>query len=115
MSSTSTDWIALVHFWSGDRYELMEREADPEDPQQCTPLETGELVVLRSVPAERRRHRLVVRALQESVGRRVTLEFKNRRAVSGVLADFDAESGVGRLDELVFVAGQVWAVQAGTA
>jgi hypothetical protein len=112
MERAKVDWLAVIHFWSGDRYELVEREVDPDAPELCTAVEVGELVVLRAQPAEQRRHRRVVKALRERVGSRVTLALKSGRALNGWLQVFDAESEVGVLDETTFVAGQVLSVSA---
>jgi hypothetical protein len=110
MERASVDWLALIHFSSGNRYELVEREVDPDEPEACTALEVGEVVILRAQPAEQRRHRRVVRALQERVGCCVTLKLKSGRALHGELREFDVESEVGRVDDTTFVAGQVLSV-----
>ncbi len=110
MDQASVEWLALIHFWSGDRYELVEREVDPDEPEFCTALELGKVVVLRAQPAEQRRHRRVLRRLQERVGSQVTLSLKGGRVLHGQLQEFDAQSEVGRIDEIIFVAGQVMSV-----
>ncbi|MBI5537986.1 MAG: hypothetical protein HY898_35010 [Deltaproteobacteria bacterium] len=110
MGQAAIGWLALIHFWSGDRYELVEREVDPGELEACTAIEVGEVVILRAQPEEQRRHRRVVRALQERVGSYVTLTFKSGRALHGELRHFDAESEVGRLDLTTFVAGQIFSV-----
>jgi len=110
MEQASVDWLALIHFSSGNRYELIEREVDPDEPEFCTALELGEVVVLRTQPAERRRHHRVLRRLQERVGSQVTLSLKGGRTLHGHLREFDAQSEVGRVDEAIFVAGQVMSV-----
>src|SRR4051812_13080200 len=51
--------LAALRFWSKDRYELASRVVDPDDPESCTPLVMGEVVVIRAEPPEKRRHRLV--------------------------------------------------------
>jgi hypothetical protein len=99
--------VALLRFWSGDRYELVERAVDLDDAEQLTPIAVGEVVIASIEPAERRRHRLVVRALRRRVGSVVTLTLRSGRTVHGTLVEFDPESEVGRVDEHIIVAGQV--------
>ncbi len=110
MEQASVDWLAIIRFWPGDRYELVEREVDPDEPELCTPPELGEIVVLRAQPAEQRRHRRVVHQLHDRVGSQVTLLLKGGRKLIGYLREFDAQSEVGRVDEVIFVAGQVMSV-----
>lgn len=110
MLTHDVKWAAVVHFWSGDRYELVEREVDPDDTAACTPVEEGEVVVLRHQPPARRQHRQVLTTLERSVGQRVSLKLKNGRAIHGVLTAFDANTEVGQVEGQVIVAGQVFTV-----
>lgn len=108
-------YVAALKFWSGDRYQLAERELDPDDAEQCTPVRDGELIILRCGPAEQRRHRQVRRDLTRHVGARVTLRLKSGRALHGLLAAFDPDSEVGTLDDKPFVAAQVLEVASASA
>ena len=102
--------MSALRFWSKDRYELTERVVDPDDPELCTPLEPGELVVLRALPAERRRHRRLLRALVASVGSPATLQMKHGAELHGTLVAFDPESEVGTIGDRTFVAAQVLSI-----
>ena len=102
--------MSALRFWSKDRYELTERVVDPDDPELCTPLEPGELVVLRALPAERRRHRRLLRALVACVGSPATLQMKHGAELHGTLVAFDPESEVGTLGDRTFVAAQVLSI-----
>jgi hypothetical protein len=84
---------------------------DPDDPEHCTPLEPGELVVLRTLPAERRRHRRLIRALVARVGWPATLQMKHGTELHGTLVAFDPESEVGTIGERTFVAAQVLSLE----
>lgn len=110
LAANALESLAALRFWSGTRYELGERTIDVDDPEACTPLVVGELARLHLEPAERRRHRLVVRALTRAVGERVSLRLKSGRALRGVLVAFDAQSEVGRVEGRTFVAAEVLAV-----
>jgi hypothetical protein len=110
MSESGVEWAAVVHFSSGCRYALKVREVDPDESEQCTAIDVGEVVVLRGRPAEQQRHRRVLRALQTNVRRRVSLVMKSGRALHGVLMEFDEVSEVGRVDKTTFVAAQVHSV-----
>lgn len=103
-------WMAVLHFWSGDRYTLEEHWVDPDDPEACVPHGLGELVVLRPEAPERRRHRVVVRALARAVDREVTLRLKSGRTLRGLLEAFDEESQVGRVGSRTFAAAEVLSV-----
>lgn len=107
MARNAVPQVALLRFWSGDRYELPERTVDLEDAEQLTPLNVGEVVIALIEPAERRRHRLVLRALQRRIGTVVSLTLRSGRTVHGTLVEFDPESEVGRVDDHPIVAGQV--------
>lgn len=106
------DSLSVLRFWSGDRYSLAWRVVDPDDDALCTPGELGEVLVLKPMPPERRRHRRVVRALVSLVGARATLHLKSGDARRGVVASFDAESEVGFVDDTCFVAAEVLSVDA---
>jgi hypothetical protein len=103
--------LAVVRFWSGDRYTLTERAIDPDDAELCTPVELGEVVVLCTGPPEQRRHRIVVRTLARKVGEAVTLHMKGGRELKGTLVAFDVESEVGHVGTGTFVAAQVHDVE----
>jgi len=103
--------MSALRFWSGDRYELAERVVDPDDPERCPPLEPGELVVLRTLPAERRRHRQLLRALVARVGSPATLHMKHGAELHGTLVAFDEESEVGTIGDRTFVAAQVLSIE----
>ena len=102
--------MSALRFWSKARYELTERVVDPDDPELCTPLAQGELLVLRTLPAERRRHRRLLRALVACVGGRTTLQMKHGAELHGTLVAFDPESEVGTVGDRTFVAAQVLAI-----
>ena len=102
--------IEALRFWSKDRYTLTERVADLDDAEACTPLVMGEIVVMRVDRPERRRHRLVVRALSRSIGAEVTLRMKSGRELRGVVTAFDPDSETGSVGPTPFVAAQVLAV-----
>ena len=105
------DSMSALRFWSKDRHELTERVVDPDDPELWTPLEPGELVVLRALPAERRRHRRLLRALVAGVGSTATLEMKHGAELHGTLVAFDPESEVGTIGDRTFVAAQVLSIE----
>jgi hypothetical protein len=107
----AVDYVALLKFFSGRRYRLVERAVDLDDAEMCTPVDDGVLVVARCEPREPRRHRQVVRALSRSVGAHVVLRLKSGRVLPGVLLAFDPETQVGSVDDRAFVAGQVLAVE----
>jgi hypothetical protein len=100
-------WVAAIHFWSGDSYELGERTLDPYDAEASTSLPCGEVAVLRAEHPEQRRHRRVVRALSRGVGATVILRMKSGRDLQGTLTAFDAESEVGHVGGATVVAAQV--------
>ncbi len=111
LAANASESLAVLHFWSGTRYALGERAIDVDYPEVCTPLVLGELARLHREPAERRRHRLVVRGLTRAVGERVTLRLKSGRSLHGVLSAFDAESEVGRVESRTFVGAEVLALE----
>lgn len=100
-----------LRFWSKDRYELTERVVDPDEPEHCTALEPGELIVLRTQPADRRRHRRLIRALVAHIGSPATLHMKHGAELHGTLVAFDPESEVGTIGERTFVAAQVLSIE----
>ena len=100
-----------LRFGSKERYVLTERVVDPDEPEACTPLEPGELVVLRTLPAERRRHRRLIRALVARVGSLATLQMKHGAELHGMLVAFDPESEVGTIGDRTFVAAQVLVIE----
>jgi hypothetical protein len=102
--------LSVLRFWSGDRYSLAFRTIDSDDEALCTPGELGEVLVVKPMPPERRRHRRVVRALVSLVGARATLHLKSGEERRGVVASFDAESEVGIIDDACFVAAEVLSV-----
>jgi len=102
-------WVAALHFWSGDRYELGERRIDPEDPEACVPVPIGMVAFLQAEPPERRRHRLVLRSLTRAVGTTVALRLKSGRTLHGPLVSFDCESEVAEIDGRPVVAAEVLA------
>jgi hypothetical protein len=99
--------LSLLRFWSKSRYELTERVLDPDDPELRVPFEYGEVVVLQTLPADRRRHRRLLRALTARVGSQATLHMKHGETVHGGLTSFDPESEVGTIGDRTFVAAQV--------
>jgi hypothetical protein len=107
MEANQTREVALLHFWSGDRYTLTERGVDPDDAEALRPLIDGEVVVLRTDHPGQRRHRRLLRELTRAIGTVVDLRLKSGRTLHGVLVAFDAESEVGRVDARVFVAAEV--------
>jgi len=114
LAANEVPWVALFFFWSSDRYTPDVRIVDPEDADALAPLVPGEIVVLRPLPTERRRHRSVVRALELAVGTTVTLRLKGGGVRHGMLGTFDGESEVGTIGDTVVVAGQVLGVEPDT-
>lgn len=100
-------WVSLFFYWASDRYAPTVREVDPEDPTSVGAIAPGEIVVLRPELPERRRHRMVVRALTAAVGTTVTLALERGRRISGLLTSFDAVAEVGEVDGRAIVAAQV--------
>lgn len=111
LAKNRLEWMTALHFWSGDRYALEERRVDPDDPETCTPCKMGEVALIHAEPAERRRHRLVVRELSRAVDHVVTVRLKSGQKIRALLASFDAESEVGRLGMRTFVAAEVLSVE----
>lgn len=102
--------VEALLFWSGDRYALSERAVDLDEPRDHAPFALGEVVIARIEPAERRRHRGIVRALAGAVGADVTLRLKSGRELRGTIEEFDPESEVGRIGGRAFVAGEVMGI-----
>jgi hypothetical protein len=107
LGRNAVSYVALLHFWSSERYQLVERAVDLEDAEQRTAIATGEVVIASIEPARRRRHRQVVRTLRRRIGAVVSLTLRSGRTLRGVLVEFDPESEVGRVGDQTFVAGQV--------
>jgi hypothetical protein len=105
------EWVAGIHFWSGDTYEIRERTFDPYDAEACTPLSYGEIATMWAGHPEQRRHRRVVRDLARHIGGTITLRLKSGRDLHGTLTEFDAKTEVGRLGEVTVVAAQVLEVE----
>lgn len=107
IAANRVDHVAVVHFDSGSRYELTEREVDPFDDGVATECAIGEVTILRPDSPEKRRHKQLVRALFARIGNEVTLRLKSGKILRGSLAAFDAESQTGRVANTPFAAAQV--------
>jgi hypothetical protein len=111
MAQHSVEAVALLLFFSGTRGPLPERIVDPEDQELCTAGLLDELIIVRREPAAQRNYRKVMRSLARRIGEPVVVRLKSGRALHGALVAFDTESEVGSVDDQVFVAGQVLAVE----
>jgi len=55
-------YVSMLRFWSGARYDLIERAVDVDDTAHHAPIDDGEIVHVRRQLAPRRRPRVVVHA-----------------------------------------------------
>jgi hypothetical protein len=100
-------WVAFLFFASGDGGPLNERVVDPEDPESDVRIERCEILMMQPDPPERRRHRLLVRALARKAGENVELRMKSGQRLGGLLASFDGATEVGQIGDRIFVAAEV--------
>ncbi len=102
--------LVALRFWSRERYSLTERIVDLDEVQGVVPA-MGELVRMRVLAPEQRRHREIVRALERSLTAVVTLRLRSGEVLEGTLEAFDAESDVGTIDGRPFVAWEILEVR----
>jgi hypothetical protein len=112
LAREGVDEVVVMRFWSGAVYPHAERILELDDGAHAPPA-MGELVRMRALSPEMKRHRDLVRALSDHAGEEVTLAMRSGGAVRGTLA-FDVESEVGSIGARAFVVWEILRVERGS-